>query len=312
VVLQTTQKPDVTYTWRRWANVLPGVSGTQFTATEPGDYTVVATNSYGCTHVSDSINVNFASQTVSISALSATNLCFGDSLLLKTVQTPGASYTWKKNGIPIPGATGTSVYATTSGSYKCVLTYGPGCSRPSNAIEVNMGPDKPMMNLTGTIGMCPGDSLNLNITPVNGWSYQWMKYKVAIPGAITNRLTVSEAGRFKCQVTDLNGCTRISPPVDLIFNCREVNNGRDNLDKKVMIFPNPQKSNFLVVSEVEVDNISVTDINGRQVDAKILMQQDNSYIVTGMEDGTYIFRVSTEAGVREEQVILASDEQLSE
>ncbi|MBC8047535.1 MAG: T9SS type A sorting domain-containing protein [Fimbriimonadaceae bacterium] len=61
------------------------------------------------------------SPTVSISADGPTSFCDGDSVILTAVGS-GYLYQWKKNGIDIAGAQGSTYIAKTTGNYKCKVT----------------------------------------------------------------------------------------------------------------------------------------------------------------------------------------------
>ena len=101
---------------------------------------------------------------------SNTSFCSGDSTALN-VMASGAnsySYQWKKNGSAITGATSSTYYAITAGSYTCVGTNSCG-SVTSNAIilTVNYLPSA-TISADGSTTICSGNSVTLNANTGTG------------------------------------------------------------------------------------------------------------------------------------------------
>lgn len=74
--------------------------------------------------------------TATITAGGLTTICIGTSVTLSANVGVGLTYQWKKGNANIAGATASTYAATTSGSYKCVVTNANGCSATSKAISV--------------------------------------------------------------------------------------------------------------------------------------------------------------------------------
>lgn len=109
--------------------VVTGISGGTVNIT----YTV--TNSFGCTSsTSLTISVIPMPAHVTIVAGGPTQFCHGGSVTLYS--NCGTGNQWYKNGVPIPGATGNSYVATTTGNYYVVVGNNAGCSVTSNSIYV--------------------------------------------------------------------------------------------------------------------------------------------------------------------------------
>ncbi len=120
--------------------IVSGISGGTAIIT----YTV--TNSFGCTSSTTyTISVVSMPANVTIVAGGPTTFCFGGSVTLYSNCSVGNQ--WYKNGVLIPGATGTSYVATTSGNYYVVAGNGSGCSATSNTIYV-------YAKITGTSSIC--------------------------------------------------------------------------------------------------------------------------------------------------------------
>jgi uncharacterized protein YjdB len=109
--------------------VVNGISGGTAIIT----YTV--TNSFGCTSsISFTVNVVPMPANTTIAAGGPTTFCFGGSVTLYSNCTSGNQ--WYKDGVLIPGATGTTYVATITGNYYVIAGGGTGCTATSNSIYV--------------------------------------------------------------------------------------------------------------------------------------------------------------------------------
>ncbi|TMI66354.1 MAG: hypothetical protein E6H07_10780 [Bacteroidetes bacterium] len=87
------------------------------------------------------------------------NFCFGSSILL-TVSGGSGTYEWYKNGILIPGVTGTTCDATSSGSYYAKSIVG-SCTLFSNEVILDPGTTPPALGGSGVY--CLGNNVNVGI-----------------------------------------------------------------------------------------------------------------------------------------------------
>src|SRR5689334_20669790 len=95
----------------------------------------------------------------------------------------GATYSWTKNSVTIPGATSQTYTVTTAGSYKCKITTAACGIATSNQIDVTYG----LPSGTATVSqstICTGQStsISLNNTTANT-TYQWLLNGVPVAGA---------------------------------------------------------------------------------------------------------------------------------
>jgi len=121
---------------------------------------------------------------------------------------------WQKNSafINTTNANDPVYFPTSSGTYRCILTDGYGCSRASNnQITVTVLP-LPTAALTpsGNSEICSGDSLQLSVTSTLGNSYQWFKNSIFISNQTNPIYFAKTGGYYKVQVTGINGCTKTS------------------------------------------------------------------------------------------------------
>lgn len=163
-----------------------------------GTYSVIITNSEGCTAASAAVtvNVNFAPQ-VTVLQSGSTTFCEGGSVTL-TAST-GNSWLWST------GATTQSITVDSTGNYFVTVDYG-YCSRTSSHIPVTVNPNPdPSVAVNGPTTFCEGDSVTL--AAVDGSFWMWNN------GANTQSITVDSSGTYSVIVYNSYGCFLQSDPV---------------------------------------------------------------------------------------------------
>jgi gliding motility-associated-like protein len=183
------------YTW------LPGGNGNNISVspTNPTAYTVIGTDSNGCTDsISHSINVN-PSPVLNINA-SSTHSCAGDSIqITASANMPVSGFNWTN------GATGPSILVTpaTSSSFGVNTVNQYGCSDSSDIfIQVNPIPNG-SLSIPAT-NICMGDTINIFGTATGtGLIYSWNN------GASVAGIQVSptQNSLYILSVSDSIGCT---------------------------------------------------------------------------------------------------------
>ena len=172
---------------------------------------------------------NFRSQGVTVSGatgagaviVSSSGNPFCSSLGNTTLSvTAGNSYTWKKDNVVINGAISGSYSTNVKGVYSCDVDFG-GCKstgildlkvfKNSNSIS---GVDVDVINF-----ITEGETLNVALTTdATAPTYQWLLNDVAIPGAITSSLGITDQGKYKAIITQTSGCTIIEEfPFEISF-----------------------------------------------------------------------------------------------
>jgi hypothetical protein len=214
---QTTNLSNYNFTWN-FGDGTSQQSNSPFlshTYTQNGyaDVTVFAENTVtGCITsaiFNDMIFVQggvVCTHTATLNQTGPLNACTGDSVLLSCNTDPSFSYQWNRNGVPVSGATSSSIYAQLSGSYT-VTIYQNTCPVTSNGISVTINPlpSIPTITSTGTITSCFGGALTLSV-PAGSSSYSWNT------GATTASISVTQSGSYTVTVTNSNGCARTSAP----------------------------------------------------------------------------------------------------
>ena len=228
-------------------------------------------------------------ETISISASGATTFCQGGSVIL-TASHSGTFLQWKKNGVNIAGATGTTYTATKTGDYTCQTSSicGTGTSVLIH-ITVNKNPSA-SISTGGATTFCAGGSVTLSETPIGGSTYQWYKGPTAITGATSTTYIATTTGNYKCKVTKTaTGCFKNSNTITVSVPCREENNAVENT---FSIFPNPVFNFITIETDFATEKtLYITDAFG-QIMQKIITSENIINIdLQNIASGIYFIKV---------------------
>ncbi|MBO9564304.1 MAG: T9SS type A sorting domain-containing protein [Niastella sp.] len=204
--------------WFKDGNTINGATGTTYTATVTGNYTVTVTNAGGC-------KANSTSTLVTVNALPAVpviapggpvSFCTGGSVVLTSSASSGNQ--WYKDGVAINGAVNTTYTANASGSYTVRTTNAAGCMATSTAlvVTVNALPAVPVITAGGPVSFCSGGNVVLTSSAATG--NQWYKDGVAISGAVNTTYTASTTGNYTVIVTNAAGCQASSTALTVTAN----------------------------------------------------------------------------------------------
>jgi len=143
-------------------------------------------------------NINFNCDKASILASPSATVCNGDTVILTA--NDGVSYLWST------GATTRSISVTSAGYYAVTVSTASGCNLVSDPFLVQYATATiPTISPSGTIKVCPGQSVNLISTP--GSSYLWNN------GSTAQSTNVVTPGQYWVSVTNANGCVGVSEKV---------------------------------------------------------------------------------------------------
>ena len=144
------------------------------------------------------------------------SFCAGGSVLLSA---PAGAYTyqWKNNGTDIPGATAASYDVVAAGSYSVVVSQN-GCSATSPPVNVSMvPPPNAVISASGPTTTCANSNLSLIASAGAGYTYQWQKDGVVMPGATAGSYVPVASGNYAVIVSQ-STCSSTSLPVTVILN----------------------------------------------------------------------------------------------
>jgi hypothetical protein len=288
--------------WKRNGISIPGATQNTYSATLAGIYSADVTASCGVAS-SNSVTVNAASlPAASISAGGPTTFCAGNSVALNANTGTGLTYQWKKYANIIAGATTPTLNATGAGKYKCIVTNAAGCSKSSNTITVNVNP-LPTATITaaGPTTFCAGGSVVLNANTGTGLTYQWKKYANNIGGAINSAYTATTAGKYKCTVTNSNGCSKASNAITVNVPCRVGELEESSFE----IYPNPSSGIFKVVNgENEYATLEIKDVTGKLIYSLQLLDQETEIDLTKYPAGIYMAFLKTDYSTQMKKLII--------
>ncbi len=237
--------------WYLNGTAINGATNQTYTATSGGSYTVVVTNSFGCSNTSAATNITTSNPPVANFTASTTD-CAGQAIPLtdNSSNTP-TSWSWTMTGgSPASSSTQSpSVTYSTAGTYTVTLvaTNSSGSSSPvSHTITVNANPAVP----TITVG---GNTLTSSSTTGN----QWYLNNALIGGATNQTYTATANGLYTVVVSNSFGCKATSTATNLTTT--GISSVADN--NIFTVFPNPSNGilniNFAGLSEhiiIEVIN----------------------------------------------------------
>jgi hypothetical protein len=219
VLLAANNGVNYTFQWYRNGNGIIGATSVNYYAKTAGSYTVTidsATASGTSTAVIITSNCGF---TATIHSL-GTNICNGDSVLLSANTGNNYTYHWKLNGTAIPGATFSTYYAKTAGSYTVTIdsALSIATSQPV-VITANCGSG----SITATINpsglnVCNGDSVLLTANSGANYTWQWYQGVASVTGATSNTYYAKTAGSYTVKI-DSASSTATSQPVVITANC---------------------------------------------------------------------------------------------
>ena len=296
VVLNANTGAGLTYQWKNNGTNINGATSASYTATTAGSYTVVVTNSNGCSATSSatSVTVN-ALPIVTISVGGTTTFCQGDSVLLNANTGTGLTYQWKNNGTNISGATNATYSANSAGTYSVVVTNTNGCSSSSSAttVIVNTLPIA-TISVGGTTTFCQGDSVLLNANTGTGLTYQWNNNGTNISGATNATYSANAAGSYTIVVTNGNGCSSNASQNLVVIDCNDLGTDNLNIHNQIILYPNPASNNInvLVIEDFLSKSFIICDLNGRALIMGELKDHISEINIDSLSAGVYYFKLA--------------------
>ena len=167
-----------------WSN---GSASESINVTSSGTYSVVVSNSNGCT-ASASVSVNILENPI-VTISGNSSICDGGVTTLTAEG--GNSYLWS-TGFP-----GASINVSEAGTYSVIAIGANGCTSSAELVVVQYS--VPEVSITGNTTVCEGSSTT--ITANGGVSYQWST------GETGASINVNAFGIYSVTATGNGGCT---------------------------------------------------------------------------------------------------------
>lgn len=219
----------ITYQWRKNGVDIPGATSSGYgsgtgTMADVGDYDCVVSN--GTNTVTSFIGQLRAAPNVTSSVPNGTDTkAIGEAISLSvTAEGSGTlAYQWRKDAVPIFGATSTTFNKTVAlgddGIWNCVVTSEYGTAGSLGYILTVGSGAPPTINIhpaSATVTEGDNHTLSVSASGSGPLTYQWRKNGVNIPGATSSSLSFTPAnrndiGQYSCSVTNSAGTTPSLP-----------------------------------------------------------------------------------------------------
>lgn len=136
-------------------------------------------------------------------------LCQGDSALVQATPDPAWNYQWRRDGINLPNATGSSLMVRESGDYTVLVSPKKACSKVGNSQTVTIRVVGKEANLRETGHLCAASgSVDLAVTGDTGVTYQWYRDDRLLAGRASDSIRIAQEGRYRAVLTyTAIGCT---------------------------------------------------------------------------------------------------------
>ena len=215
--------PGYSFAWYKNGQLVPGLIDSLIYVKTGGNYQVV-TSLNGCISSSNVLSTSVTPPPNSIIFSSGPTTFFqGDSVRLIANSSSGVAYSWLRNGTVVVGANLFSLTVKISGIYICVQELN-GCSDSSNTIMVNVIPSGTLgITAKGPTSFCMGDSVLLEATFDTGYTYQWIKDGIQIPGETRFQYKAWQNGNYTCDITSF-GSTRTSNSITVTVSTPPIAN----------------------------------------------------------------------------------------
>ncbi|MEI6815124.1 MAG: beta-propeller fold lactonase family protein [Bacteroidota bacterium] len=146
----------------------------------------------------------FSPQPPTITPSGPTTFCQGNSVALTC--SAATAYAWST------GSTTQGITVNASGNYGVTISDANGCTATASQLVTVYNSPSAIISINGNATVCAGDSVSLSCSA--GASYHWSN------GSSNDTAFAATAGLYSVTLTDLNGCTAVAAPVNVIVTAR--------------------------------------------------------------------------------------------
>ena len=209
VELVATNNAAYLYQWQNNGVNIAGATSYNYFASGSGNYTCAITIA-GSSATSNAVAVTVnTAPPAAVAPAGPIVLCAGSTAGLSANVGAGLTYQWQNNNINIGGATAANYTASSSGSYRCIVSQN-GCPTTSAQVSVTVNPlPTASISAASSTTFFSGGSVVLNAAIGSSYTYQWQNNGVNISGATAASYTATAQGNYTCLVTR-NGCQALS------------------------------------------------------------------------------------------------------
>lgn len=204
--------------WLHDGVAIEGATAPEFSASEPGSYSVIGDEGSVCASTSAEVSVIVHQlPNVSIAWVGTPAICFGDSLELAATLQSNQLLLWYWDENLITGANSSAHWADATGQYHALVTdTTTGCSSYTNSVSLEVfTPQTVVVDVNGPASFCQGQQVVLSLAQGEGLA-QWYRNGAAVESATGVVLTVDSEGSYEVRLTDVNGCASPSQAVEVI------------------------------------------------------------------------------------------------
>jgi len=225
----------VLYQWQKNGNPILGATNSTYTipvttTADAGNYTVVLSSQCGNVTAVPSATAVLTINTppaIGTQPLSQVK-CEHNNVSFSVAATgTGITYQWQKNGVPLAGATSsslslTNISLTDTGTYTVLIGGSSPCgSLLSGPAVLTINPLPLTITAATTTTFCAGGSVVINATP--GYTYQWQNGAGPIGGATGVSYTASSSGTYSVLISNTTtGCSGTSNAIPVVANAPPV------------------------------------------------------------------------------------------
>ena len=300
LILSASGCQTCTYAWEK-----DGASvgtGTSYSATQSGSYTVIATNNCGSA-TSQATIVTFHPNPSVILSADPTSFCSsnGESSTYSATASGGSapySYEWTPNN-----GSNSIISVTTTSTYTVSATDSNGCiSLSSNSVSVTDNtPPTPVV----TYQVVNDTSIVLHTDLVNGYTYQWYNGNTPIPGATSNDYpNANDCVSYAVEVTN-QGCSSLLGIIVCPVSTQEMESSYT-----FSVYPNPNNGSFIMETQFDFAGdiqIEFTNMLGQIIyfiNEKTNIGPYRKEIKLDINDGIYSLLVKTDRAHFSKKIIV--------
>lgn len=282
--------------WYRNGVAINGATIDQYSATQSGIYTVVATqnNCSSNTSIGTDVTVLSIPAKPTIAITGNTSFCSGDSVKLQSSASTGNQ--WFRNDVAILTATGAIYYPKEAAVYT-VKVFNNCLSEASTGVTtaINPLPTQPIITVADNV-----------LSTATGYSsYQWYLNNAIIASATNSQYTVSQVGAYKVEVSGANGCKIASAVHNFVATAVSEVVWQD---QKVKVYPNPVPDNLTieVTASTSIRRLVTArfmDISGKVIFTQELKQGKNKVRLNSLPAGIYYVSLNNGSSEKVLQVV---------
>lgn len=143
----------------------------------------------------------------------------------------------------------------------------------------------------GPTTFCAGGSVVLQGNTGAGFTFKWKKNGNYIIGATLSAYTATTSGNYKVEVTNSNGCSKLSASITVTVPCKEGEESISSTAYNVSVFPNPAQSEIhIALSSKENFEIEIMNAIGKSI---IKTRNQKDIDISALSNGVYLIKVFT-------------------